>query len=550
LLRIYVDNSSTPTIVGTVDQLCRAAEATGKSYVPFPAFIYMDAYNFYLPIFFGKSIRIEVEALSDMQEFYTQIDYRLDPESRTSARLVSSPTDQGVKLRYTGSTASLFPRHRSVEIAEVTHPMQCDSEKKVCTLEISGPGIMRTMTLPAEIPRDAVLTVWWDDEKQPSVNSPIQYFLAGFINAAVDATQSHLTCNFPMPFHRKARIELHSKLGLSSSIALSYSIGHTQLPANARYFHALYHEQRTTGYAQFPALRIIGQGVFVGLSLFDSGHNHGGGDAALIDAGTSHPKVLHGICGEDYFGFAWHHTGTMTPLTGAPVHERRYRLHLENPYPFHESFQLLFGTFAGQNPKSVAFWYQTPAPVRAQRWVAFDIPWKVLGPVASNAVLPRNVDEQSYQTEVPFNVPLQLTEHWQNAQMTEGFLDLTYQFRHYVLIEKGTGFIAGASKCGLITYLYSPTQQAMEAVLGHDDAVVVNVNGHMAAQLGSEEGFSGSPIRLPLRAGWNQLNLVVSNEENVNWRWAGISLALKQSQSKSLMFSGVPEPAEAKIRRQ
>ena len=120
--------------------------------------------------------------------------------------------------------------------------------------------------------------------------------------------------------------------------------------------------EKTVGYSQYPVLQIRGKGLFVGMNLFDSGHNHGGGDAALIDAGTAHPHVLHGICGEDYFGFAWHHTGTMTPLTGAPVHERRYRLHLENPYPFSESFQFLFGIFAGLQPKSVAFWYQFPRP--------------------------------------------------------------------------------------------------------------------------------------------------------------------------------------------
>lgn len=40
------------------------------------------------------------------------------------------------------------------------------------------------------------------------------------------------------------------------------------------------------------------------MNLFDSGHNHGGGDARLVDAGSVEPKVLHGICGEDYFGFA------------------------------------------------------------------------------------------------------------------------------------------------------------------------------------------------------------------------------------------------------
>ena len=59
--------------------------------------------------------------------------------------------------------------------------------------------------------------------------------------------------------------------------------------------------QKTLGYQQYSVLQIHGNGLFVGVNLFDSGHNHGGGDAALIDAATTHPRVLHGICGEDYF---------------------------------------------------------------------------------------------------------------------------------------------------------------------------------------------------------------------------------------------------------
>lgn len=537
LLRIYIDNASTPSIVGTVDQLCRAAEATGTRYIPFPAFVYKDTYNFYLPIFFGKSIRIEVEALSDMQEFYTQIDYRLDTESRTSSRLVSSATEQGVELHYTNPALLSRSEYSSIKTEENTHSMLCDSNRNSCFVAISGYGILRTLSLPANIPPDAVLMISWDDEEQPSVNSPIRYFFGGFTNAAIETTENQLICRFPMPFFRKARIEIHSKDALPAVITLSYAIERAHLPASALYFHALYHEQHTTGYAQFPVLRVVGRGVFLGLNLFDSGHNHGGGDAALIDAGTSRPQVLHGICGEDYFGFAWHHTGTMTPLTGAPVHERRYRLHLENPYPFRESFQFLFGVFAGQNPKSVAFWYQAPEPPKTQKWVSFEIPWKVLGPVASSASLPQSVNERSYETEVPFNVPLKLTEHWQDAKMTSGGLDLTYQFRHYVLIEKGTGFIAGASKYGLITRVYSPISQTVNAVLGHDDCVVVDVNGRTVARLGSQSGFGGSPIRLPFRVGWNQLNVLVSNEENANWRWAGISLAFERSKSHGLTFS-------------
>ena len=50
--------------------------------------------------------------------------------------------------------------------------------------------------------------------------------------------------------------------------------------------------------------------------------------------------------------------------------------------------------------------------------------------------------------------------------MFSGFLDLTYQFRHYVLVESGSGFVAGASRTMLATRIYSHSTRAVEAILG------------------------------------------------------------------------------------
>jgi hypothetical protein len=99
LLRVFVDKQLAPSIVGTLDEICRAAQATDTRFVPFPAFIYKDAYNFYLPIYFTHGIRIEIEALDEINEFYTQIDYRLDPNEKHSTRLVSLQSDDGLILK-------------------------------------------------------------------------------------------------------------------------------------------------------------------------------------------------------------------------------------------------------------------------------------------------------------------------------------------------------------------------------------------------------------------------------------------------------------------
>ena len=543
LLRVFVDSEPNPSIAGTIDELCRAAQKTGTAFVPYPAFIYKDAYNFYLPIYFSSGIRIEAEALDEINEFYTQIDYRIDEKNRHSARLVSESSPAGLTLRYTGNAPLAEQERAAFHLSHSKTSLTCNPTEGSCEFSIKGSGVLRKLTLRGDVPPDLVLEIYWDNASSPSVKAPTKYLFADFINAAVDSRNGDMTSYFPMPFRHKARIVLSSASKAPFHLDVDYSVEHEPVSENTPYFHALYHAaERTPGYSQYPVLQIRGAGLFVGMNLFDSGHNHGGGDVALIDAGTTHPLVLHGICGEDYFGFAWHHVGTMTPLTGAPVHERRYRLHLENPYPFSESIQFLFGTFAGLQPKSVAFWYEFRPGSQRHEWTGLDAQWKVLGPLGPQVRPPDSLDDKEYRTNVAINKPVELVERWQNAQMQSGFLDLTYQFRHYTLIESGTGFVPGASKTALITYVHSNANGKVNAVLGHDDEVLVQTNSTTLATLPANTGFASSSLHIPLRKGWNTLELVLLNEENTNWRWSGVSLAFENHQTRDLGLRFSSEP--------
>jgi hypothetical protein len=545
LLRVFVDNELNPSIAGTVDELCHAAQNTGTAFVPYPAFIYKDAYNFYLPIYFSTGIRIEAEALDEINEFYTQIDYRIDGKQRHFARLVSKSSPAGLTLWYIGNAPLPEQERSAFHLSHSKPALTCNASEGSCEFSIKGPGVLRKLTLHGDAPPDLVLEIYWDNESSPSVKAPTKYFFADFINAAVESRDGEMTSYFPMPFRHIARIVLSSASKARFHLDVDCSVEQEPVSESTPYFHAFYHAaERTTGYSQYPVLQIRGTGLFVGMNLFDSGHNHGGGDVALIDAGTTHPLVLHGICGEDYFGFAWHHVGTMTPLTGAPVHERRYRLHLENPYPFSESIQFLFGTFAGLQPKSVAFWYEFRFGSQRHEWTGLDTQWKVLGPLGPQIPLPQSPDDEEYRTTVAINKPVDLVEQWQEAQMQSGFLDLTYQFRHYTLVESGTGFVPGASKTALTTYVHSDANGTVNAVLGHDDGVLVQTNGTKIENLPGGTGFSPSSLHIPLRKGWNTLELVLLNEENTNWRWSGVSLAFENQQTRNLglRFSSEPPP--------
>jgi hypothetical protein len=406
---------------------------------------------------------------------------------------------------------------------------------------IPGPGILRELAFRGPSLPDLELAIYWDDAVEPAVQTPLLYLFADFRNVAMESKPGESICYFPMPFRQKARFVIRSLTAETGRVTVDYGLEPGPLPPRTLYFHAQYHEtKRTVGYEPHVVLQVRGEGLFVGMNLFDSGHNHGGGDSTLIDADSADPRVLHGICGEDYFGFAWHRTGAMTPLAGAPVHERRYRLHLENPYPFHESLQSSFGVFAGQHPKSVAFWYQLPEAGPENRWAAPDVPWKILGPLGLEATVPDSVTGETYSTVALIKESTQLTERWQDAEMRRGFLDATFQFRHYILIESGTGFIAGAGKTEMRTYIYSRARRNVNVIVGHDDRLLVRSNRATVADFPGRSGFGAARLSLKLRAGWNPLELLVYNDENVNWRWCGISLAFDRTASKDLRFSSEP----------
>jgi len=95
-------------------------------------------------------------------------------------------------------------------------------EKKVVG-DIEGPGIIRHIwvTLRSEEPaylRRVVLRVFWDDESEPSVEVPIgDFFGLGhatttyFSSLPLSMFDRGFNCFFPMPFYRRARIEVENQ---------------------------------------------------------------------------------------------------------------------------------------------------------------------------------------------------------------------------------------------------------------------------------------------------------------------------------------------------
>lgn len=284
--------------------------------------------------------------------------------------------------------------------------------------DLEGPGLITHIwiTIAAQDPqysRLLALRMYWDDETDPSVEAPIgDFFAMGHgidreVDSAVVAVTSEgraRNCYWPMPFRKRARIEVTNEGSLPVN-AFYYYVDWEQvpsLPANTAYFHAMYRQEYPARFdKRYLYADIEGEGHYVGTVHSARARTPGwigeGDDFFHID-GETEPR-LKGTGTEDYYSDAWGFREMNRPYYGAPLYEGEktgdrttvYRWHIADPIRFKTS---LFAEIEHVGPNglapdgsfapaygvrmddiaSVAFWYQTephkpwtPMPVGAAR---------------------------------------------------------------------------------------------------------------------------------------------------------------------------------------
>jgi hypothetical protein len=304
------------------------------------------------------------------------------------------------------------------------------------------------------------------------------------------------------------------------------------------YLHALHQRTgRTSGHRPHQVLYLRGRGHWLGMTLYKTGHDHGGGDFAVVDGEGDRPAFLHGINGEDYFTFAWFGKGAHHPYAVAHSNdEGRYRHHFENVYPFRHSLALEWGAFADLSPESVAVWYQdTPEDTTVPDGAAAEsVVWDVFGPVpiphdaAGKAkvprfnVLPTIADLDAGKTFECRGIKEHFTSGWMQERSVGPMLNLTYVARHGMKIDYeaelgGMGHALLARR-----FLESAVDRTVRCLFAHDDPCEVWVNDQRVYAGGQHfNGFESTWIELPLRAGRNEVVVRLTNYFNRNFNWAG-----------------------------
>ena len=185
--------------------------------------------------------------------------------------------------------------------------------------EFSGSGIINHiwMTLGDEAEyRSAILRIYWDDEKTPSVEVPAgDFFNAGWgrghepiINSAMIAVNPRSGFNsfWQMPFRKHFRITLENRSTKPLVLYYEVSFSEQAVPANAAYFHAEFRKVDRLETKQVFTIvdGIKGEGQYVGTALSHGARSPGWwgeGEVKFYVDGDEGFPTINSTGEEDYF---------------------------------------------------------------------------------------------------------------------------------------------------------------------------------------------------------------------------------------------------------
>ena len=146
----------------------------------------------------------------------------------------------------------------------------------VTIAEIDGPGAIQQIWMtPTGNWRFSILRMYWDDEKEPSLECPVGDFFASAFNEYAQLSSlavcvnpgSAFNCYWKMPFRKKARITLEN-INNAEEMRLYYQINYTltEVPEDEGYFHAQFRRSNPTqGSSHTLVDGIKGKGQYVGI---------------------------------------------------------------------------------------------------------------------------------------------------------------------------------------------------------------------------------------------------------------------------------------------
>ncbi|SEN70849.1 Protein of unknown function [bacterium A37T11] len=267
--------------------------------------------------------------------------------------------------------------------------------------EMEGPGAIQQMWMtPAGNWSYSIIRFYWDDERTPSIESPVGAFFgmgwneyAPLNSIAVTVNPgSAFNCYWKMPFRKKCRITVENID--SEPMNLYYQVNYTltEVSEDEAYLHAQYRRSNPTVGSLYTILDgVKGKGHYVGTYLGVGVNNKGWwgeGEVKFFMDGDKDYATIVGTGTEDYFCGSYNFENKVihqyqpfsTPYTG--LHQvikpdglynsqqrfGLYRWHIMDPVRFEADLKVTIqdlgwrseGRYLPQKSDmmSVAFWYQ------------------------------------------------------------------------------------------------------------------------------------------------------------------------------------------------
>jgi len=276
------------------------------------------------------------------------------------------------------------------------------AESTTTLMDVDGPGIIQHIWITTHPKgwRDLILRIYWDDEKTPSVESPLgDFFCNGWktrtniLALPINVNPSGgFNCYFPMPFRKHARITIENRMPVESGgfyYAVNYAL--TEVAGDDAYFHAQFRRVNPLPYKQDYVIldNVKGKGHYVGTFMAWQQNSEGwwgeGEFKAFIDGDKEFPTIC-GTGTEDYFGGAWGFMDNFTApylgyqdITAMAQPGRKigtlgnrhnmYRFHIMDPIRFAQDLKITMQALGWRSEgrylplqddiASVAYWYQT-----------------------------------------------------------------------------------------------------------------------------------------------------------------------------------------------
>ncbi len=269
--------------------------------------------------------------------------------------------------------------------------------------EITGAGAIQHIWMtPTGDWRTSILRFYWDNETEPSIESPVGDFFGSGWGTFAQLTSlpvcvnpgSAFNCYWTMPFRKAAKITMEN-IG-TEPMVLYYQVNYTltDVPADAAYLHAQFRRENPVSTSGIYTILdgVKGRGQYVGTYIALGSHSSGwwgeGEIKFYIDGDGGFPTIC-GTGTEDYFCGSYDFENKIThqyqefttPYSGLHQVIRpdglyqsqqrfgMYRWHIMDPIRFEQDLRVtiqLLGWQSGNrylklrdDVASVAFWYQT-----------------------------------------------------------------------------------------------------------------------------------------------------------------------------------------------